>query len=340
MRGPIRSSTPPASARAGTSSSAGTGARRSGRHEVHPESKLSSDECAAARFVRDATNIADTFLLEFGDARSASIRTAARRHERRQRLGEHDGVRGRRSRHARAASPTTASARTPRRRPPIAPGTGSAWQTRWYAQTGTIYEIPTPYAVADLPDLQLQQKGDVITITHPSYPTRELQRTRDAVDPDAQVTFGPSIAAPIERVGDRGGAGAIRYWAVTAIKEITLEESLADSIRRRTRCPSAGRPTRSWIQVAGAISYNVYRSTDGVTYGLINSAGGLPTRRATTAGPTPPKRRTLGSASNLDRGGGPAPERLLAAITDKAYDGNYTSAFAWTLRHQRRRLRG
>jgi hypothetical protein len=47
----------------------------------------------------------------------------------------------------------------------------------WYPLTGAIYEIPTPYATADLARLQFFQSKDVVTILHPSYDPRELTRT-------------------------------------------------------------------------------------------------------------------------------------------------------------------
>lgn len=42
-----------------------------------------------------------------------------------------------------------------------------------------IYEITTPYVEADLQELKYDQSGDVISITHPSYPPAELTRTGD-----------------------------------------------------------------------------------------------------------------------------------------------------------------
>ena len=61
----------------------------------------------------------------------------------------------------------------------IAATTGNAPPnaTYWYPLTGTIYEIPTPYATADPARLQFIQSGDTVTITHPSYDTRDLTRT-------------------------------------------------------------------------------------------------------------------------------------------------------------------
>lgn len=54
--------------------------------------------------------------------------------------------------------------------------------TYWYAQTGVIYEIPSPYSVADMLsadgtcNLRIIQSADVLYICHPSYQTRKLTR--------------------------------------------------------------------------------------------------------------------------------------------------------------------
>ena len=45
----------------------------------------------------------------------------------------------------------------------------------WRAQDA--YEISTPYAIADVPSIRLQQSGDVLYIAHPSYEPRKLIRS-------------------------------------------------------------------------------------------------------------------------------------------------------------------
>lgn len=42
---------------------------------------------------------------------------------------------------------------------------------------GSPYELATPYGAADLPRLKYAQMGNIITITHPDYTPRELERT-------------------------------------------------------------------------------------------------------------------------------------------------------------------
>lgn len=212
------------------------------------------------------------------------------------------------------------------------PGTGSAWQTVWAAQAGTIYEIPTPYLAADLPALQIAQSADVITITHPAYAPRELQRYAHTKWVLSTIVHGPSIAPPTNLALGGGAAGTIRYWAVTAIKEGSYEESLATIISSINRVPSAGTPTSvTWNAVAGAISYNVYRSVDGQTYGLINSSGGTPVVQSDTAWTD--NDETASSAVPLvwAAAAGQARNPLTISATTKAYDGKYTVKLLYTL---------
>jgi hypothetical protein len=66
----------------------------------------------------------------------------------------------------------------------------------WYAMTGTVFEIPSPYAQADLYDLHYVQSYDVMTITHVGYQTRELRRTGVNGWTLVAVTFEALLAAP------------------------------------------------------------------------------------------------------------------------------------------------
>ena len=96
-----------------------------------------------------------------------------------------------------------------------------------YTSGGTavkIYEIATPYAIADVPEIVFVQSADVMTFTHVGYPVQELRRTdHDAwamTEPDtAPLTAWPT---EINFIGGTVGDKRARY-AVTALNE---DESL------------------------------------------------------------------------------------------------------------------
>ncbi len=41
---------------------------------------------------------------------------------------------------------------------------------------GSVLELPSPYAIADVPHIRYAQQNDTLYLTHPSYPTHKLQR--------------------------------------------------------------------------------------------------------------------------------------------------------------------
>jgi hypothetical protein len=59
------------------------------------------------------------------------------------------------------------------------------------------YEIPTPYAVADLFGIHFAQSADVLTLVHTSYPPAELKRLGATNWSLTTIDFGPPLAAPL-----------------------------------------------------------------------------------------------------------------------------------------------
>jgi hypothetical protein len=101
--------------------------------------------------------------------------------------------------------------------------------TWWYAMTGSIYEFPSPYDEADVGGLNFVQSGDVITITDHLYAPYDLKRFGDTDWVFEKIQFLPAINRPRAATTTVGAAGAIPVvrYKVTAIDDITLEESLA-----------------------------------------------------------------------------------------------------------------
>ena len=94
---------------------------------------------------------------------------------------------------------------------------------------GKVYEVATPYATADLPELTWTQSADVLTVTHSSYGVREITRTDHNAWTITQPTFAPNIADPTAVTQTVNGADNNVNWKykITAIKAETFEESLA-----------------------------------------------------------------------------------------------------------------
>lgn len=156
------------------------------------------------------------------------------------------------------------------------PGVGANWQDFWHALTGTVYEIPNPFAETELFDVQFVQSLDIMTIVHAEHQIGELTRTGHTSWKYEGITASPGIAAPANLSVTKGPAGSDTYeYVVTAVDQETNEESVASTADSVT---SAGAPTSSnphtmtFDAVAGAGRYNVYRKLNGI-YGYIGSAG-------------------------------------------------------------------
>lgn len=107
---------------------------------------------------------------------------------------------------------------------------GSAFTA--YASAGTatkIFEVATPWATADVPDIRFVQSNDVLTAVHPSYPVYDISRTDHDAWTVTLATFSPVTADPTALVLTLGtGAGSKTFkYKVTAVDAETGEESLA-----------------------------------------------------------------------------------------------------------------
>ena len=86
--------------------------------------------------------------------------------------------------------------------------------TYWYAMSSNAYEIPTPYAEADLFDIHYVQSADVMTLVHPNYAPRELRRYGATNWQLATTVFGPALATPVITTTVNRGTG-VNITAIT-----------------------------------------------------------------------------------------------------------------------------
>jgi len=65
-----------------------------------------------------------------------------------------------------------------------------------HEKAGEIVEVETPYLAEDLKIIKRSQAGDVLTLTHPNYPVKNLSRYDHHDWKLEDAVFEPSIAAP------------------------------------------------------------------------------------------------------------------------------------------------
>lgn len=131
----------------------------------------------------------------------------------------------------------------------------------------TPYTIVSPYAQADLQNLQFAQCADIVTITNQNYPVYELKRlaatnwtiTPSPFIPQGAVTSNYSLS---------GSVGTPIPWANYTITAITATgEELGSGLQTgpaggNLALPTATTPiTINWDAAAGASSYRVFFST-------------------------------------------------------------------------------
>lgn len=163
----------------------------------------------------------------------------------------------------------------------IAATTGNAPPnaTYWYALPASgEYEIPTPYAEADLFDIHYVQSADVLTLVHPKYAPRELRRLGATKWVLSTISFASSLATPSAPTVTTSGCSVTKYtyfYVVTAVAADLVSESGASangsvsSNLFETGCTI----TISWSAVSGAARYNVYKYSGGM-YGYIGQTTG------------------------------------------------------------------
>ncbi len=149
--------------------------------------------------------------------------------------------------------------------------------------------IETPYLEADLPQLQFEQVGDVMWITHPDYKPRKLSRTTVITFSLDVITFttGPFLIRNDILKGDdvtmtyagtltKGSVGTLTSSSahflsghVGSLVELTHSRSLADSSVSTTGASDSG-----FLDVKGSWGYNTSGRWAG-TARIIRNENGL-----------------------------------------------------------------
>lgn len=148
----------------------------------------------------------------------------------------------------------------------------------WYLMPASIYEIPNPFAEADIMDIHYVQSSDVLTLVHPNYPVQELRR----YGAEDWRLVKPQFQAPVNQLSGISasaavGSGATTYeYVVTGVLSENLEESVASASASCTNdlTVTPNKNTVSWADpgIASYVRYNVYKKSNGL-YGYIGQSG-------------------------------------------------------------------
>ena len=153
--------------------------------------------------------------------------------------------------------------------------------TYWYALPSTAYEIPNPFAEADLFDIHYVQSADVLTLVHPSYAPRELRRLGATNWVLSTINFAASVAAPTgvsssKYIPTSSSTNTDTYndmvYVVTAVAADGVSVSAASSSTTISNniYVTGAYNTITWSAVTGASRYNVYKRLGGI-FGYIGN---------------------------------------------------------------------
>lgn len=181
--------------------------------------------------------------------------------------------------------------------------------TYWYAMPSGVFEVPNPYSADDVLQLRYAQSQDVITLTHPSYPPKELQRLGATDWVLVDINFVSDLAAPsgVSATATSGSGSTTYKYKVTAVDSTGREEG---PVSAEASCTNdllgAGTPynTVSWSAVTDAARYNVYKDDNGL-FGFIGQTASTSFKDeniTADVGQTPPIEQNLfASTDNYPR---------------------------------------
>jgi len=198
--------------------------------------------------------------------------------------------------------------------------------TYWYAMPTGVYEIPHTYTAPQLSAIRFVQSIDVITLTHPSHPPRELRRYDDywlLIN----VVFGSTLDAPVNLAGvaTAGATPGTPFDTVYVVTAIGGNNGADEGLQSASKTVSnnlyddGAYNTLTWDATTGALRYNVYKQTAGL-FGYIGQTDQLTFRDENIAadlGKTPPIDNTqFESTDNYPKAVGYFEQRRIFAGTN------------------------
>lgn len=211
------------------------------------------------------------------------------------------------------------------------------------ADSARVYTLTTTYDSAHLFDLHYAQNADVITITHPSYPARDLARTSSTVWTITNCSFAapaevPTNVAVTPTIGTAGNESPQSYH-VTAMSADGITESLvSSSADTNNNLTVAGNYNElTWDAVHAKPRYRAYKKrggiygyigqvspvTGGTTYPIAATRSGSTTVDVTTTGA---HGYTTGDVVLIEDTGVPSLDGTWGITVDGASTFHYTSA--------------
>jgi hypothetical protein len=143
-----------------------------------------------------------------------------------------------------------------------------------------VYTLPTPYQEEHLFGLVYAQDNDVLTLTHPDYPARELRRLGASSWELTTISFAPPLPPPIGMslvaTSPTSGNPIRQTYKITSVNADGVTESLPSiEISVDNDLTIAGNfNTLSWVDDPDAARTYIYKQRGG-SFGFIGQTTGL-----------------------------------------------------------------
>ncbi len=172
------------------------------------------------------------------------------------------------------------------------------WSPIWYTLPADLtYEIPNPYAAADLFNITYTQSADVLTLCNSGYPILELRRYGATNWKLTPVNFGPLISAPAGSgvagtpVTETYAVQGIGYYSQNGMPVVFSTPLSAPASCSNDLTQKGAYNIVSWNGVPGVMVYLVFKLVGGV-YNLLSQQSGLTfqddaSRSTSAVGPYP-----------------------------------------------------
>jgi len=152
-----------------------------------------------------------------------------------------------------------------------------------------VYRVGSPYNGADLADIDFEQSADTMYLAHIDHAPEKLTRAAHTNWIFSGLTFQPAVAPPTslaivvtnpnQDVTNTGNAYFPQdaKYLVTALSSNNLQESRPSNIVLGTNDLTLKRNknTLTWVAVAGAARYRVYKADNTGDFGYIGTTGQL-----------------------------------------------------------------
>ncbi len=152
-------------------------------------------------------------------------------------------------------------------------------KVRFFSDGGVVmdgenpYEIASPYALEDLPELKFAQSADVLYLAHRKHPPQKLIRRGHTNWSFEEVSFEPNIKPPTGLTAKRTGFSdpsgtylkTVTEYKVASVNSDGMESLPCEAVSVNTLStwPQKSRVTLRWDVAPGAVRYEVYKNMHG-----------------------------------------------------------------------------